>query len=127
MPGFPPLTSIYRLRRLEWTYPVSAALFLRVTRPGAVIASNHLFPGGPFGAPAGIGIHLGVNDPTQPIDTNPFDAQCQRAVAEANRVRQTYLPAVLPPGAPGFTGFSLRDLRTIAKAFSEPSIYVIQG
>lgn len=77
--------------------------------------------------PAGVGGNVnGVPDPTNPLNPHTFAGQCQRATIEANRLRQTYIPAAPPPGVPGFTGFALRDLRSIAKAFSEPSIYVIQ-
>ncbi|KAG6353638.1 hypothetical protein INS49_005346 [Diaporthe citri] len=85
--------------------------------------------------------------PYDPTEANNFDGHRQIADIVANRLRwsqisyppaktfltsvtynlrRSYLPAVLPPGAPGFTGFSLRDLRSIAKSSREPSIYAIQ-
>lgn len=133
--AYEPMVSVARRMTLRWDYLVQGRLTVRVL-PGAganvttarVVPAYPPLPGPP---PAGLllapfQVGAGVPWPYIPIEAAVFDGYCQRAHAEANRLRQTYLPAVPPPGAPGFTGFTLRDLRSIAKSFSEPSIYVIQ-
>lgn len=119
--------------QLEWDWLTRGVFSVRVL-PGAganlsaAASAAVAHPPGP--APPGLMAEpahvVGVPWPYFDAETDVFDGQCQRGAIEANRLRQTYLPAVPPPGAPGFTGFTLRDLRSIAKSFSEPSIYVIQ-
>ncbi|KAI3392949.1 hypothetical protein diail_4966, partial [Diaporthe ilicicola] len=113
--GFIPHTGADRERRLEWDYLARGSHTVRVL-PGAVLNSQTvlpLFPAPPV--PAGIqgppthGVY-----PFQLINVHGFNGQCQRADDEAARLRQTYLPAVPIPGARGFTGFDLDDLRWIA-------------
>lgn len=127
------MCSTFRSRRLRWDYLISGTFSVRVGAPLGVLVTHEVmaqWPPPPL--PPGLGAYLnGVPGyrragPTNPLNPHPYQGQCQRAVIEANRVRSSYLPAAPPPGAPGFRGFTLRDLREIAKAFSEPSIYVIQ-
>lgn len=127
-----PMVSFAREMQLRWDYPVQGLLSVRVMPgAGANVTTTPVvptFPAGPVPAglltpPAMVG---GRAWPCDPIEADNFDGHCQIADIEANRLRRSYLPAVPPPGAPGFTGFSLRDLRSIAKSFSEPSIYAIR-
>lgn len=134
--AYEPIVSLAREHQIQWDWQINGVLSVRVV-PGAganvtTTPEHPEWPAGPVPdgllvpmrvlAPAGL---VGVW-PFWNIELDVFDGHCQRADIEANRLRQSYLPAVLPPGAPGFTGFNLRDLRSIAKAFSEPSIYAIQ-
>lgn len=128
--AFPPMVSQARSMQLRWDYAVQGLLSVRVL-PGAVVTTTPVVPNFPAGpVPAGLllqpALAAGLAWPYDPIEQANFNGLCQIADIEANRLRQTYLPAVPPPGAPGFTGFTLRDLRSIAKSFSEPSIYRIQ-
>lgn len=130
------MVSLAREHQIRWDWQIRGQLSVQVLPgAGANVATIPLEPTWPPGpVPPGLVIPAQVLaaaaiPPVYPywdIESDVFDGHCQRADIEANRLRQSYLPAVLPPGAPGFTGFSLRDLRSIAKAFSEPSIYVIQ-
>lgn len=128
-PGYLPLEPWSRSRRLQWGFPVSSTFSGQLVPPvGALNMQSVIaqWPPAPL-LPGGLGGNVsGVPDPTNPLIPRPYAGQCQRAGIEANRLRQTCLPAAPPPGVPGFTGFTLRDLRSIAKAFSEPSIYAIQ-
>lgn len=127
-----PMVNPSREFQLQWDWLSRGVLSVRVL-PGAganlsTASVVNAHPPGPvppglMASPADV---VGVPWPYFDVEEDVFDGQCQRGVIEANRLRQTYLPAVPPPGAPGFTGFTLRDLRSIAKSFSEPSIYVIQ-
>lgn len=114
---------------LRWDYPVTGLCSVRAL-PGvnvAVARTPQTYPPAPV--PNGLmrrWAAAGGVYPFWPPNHAGFEGQCQRAEIEANRLRQSYIAAALGPGAPGFTGFNLRDLREIAKAFSEPSIYTIQ-
>ncbi|KAL2277617.1 hypothetical protein FJTKL_15362 [Diaporthe vaccinii] len=132
MRAWQPMVSFAREMQLRWDYPVQGLLSVRVLPgAGANVATTPVvptFPAGPVPAglltpPAMVGARAW---PYDPIEADNFDGHCQIADIEANRLRRSYLPAVPPPGAAGFTGFTLRDLRSIAKSFSEPSIYAIQ-
>lgn len=114
---------------LRWDYPVTGLCSVRVL-PGVganvgVVRTPQTYPPAPVldglmkATPGGV-------YPFWPPNHAGFEGQCQRAEIEANRLRQSYIPLGPAPGVPGFAGFSLRDLREIAKAFSEPSIYTIQ-
>lgn len=126
MVGFRPLVPPSRIRMLLWDYLISGTFSVQVVSPGDVLNPQTVMPPqqqlilSPFVAGGGWVYTL------DPPELASYQGQCQRAWIEATRVRQSYLPAAPPPGVPGFTGYTLRDLRTIAKAFSEPSIYVIQ-
>lgn len=130
--AFEPMVSFHRVAQLQWDWLTRATLSVRVMPgPGANISTAAVGPAHPAGpVPPGLMFNpanvVGIAWPYLDVEADMFDGQCQRAGIEANRLRQTYLPAVPPPGAPGFTGFTLRDLRSIAKAFSEPSIYAIR-
>lgn len=126
-----------RRRELQWDYQINGTYSVRVLPGmGANVATVRVVPGWPAG-PVPNGLLLpaylippGITQwPYQLIEVHVFDGHCQRADREVARLRQSYLPApgaVPAPGMPGFTGFSLRDLRSIAKSFSEPSMYTIQ-
>lgn len=115
---------------LRWDYPVTGLCSVRVeTGVGAnvdVVRTPQTHPPAPV--PDGLmkatpgGVY-----PFWPPNHAGFDGQCQRAEIEANRLRQSYIPVAPAPGVPGFTGLNLRDLREIAKAFSEPSVYIIKA
>lgn len=131
--AYEPMVSVARRMTLRWDYLVQGRLNVRVLPgAGAAVTTARVVPTyPPAQVPAGLllapfQVGPGAPWPYLPIGAAVFDGHCQRANAEANRLRQTYLPAVPPPGAPGLTGFTLRDLRSIAKSFSEPSVYVIQ-
>lgn len=124
MPGLHPLCELSRTRTLFWFLLIHGSFSVQVVSPGAVLNAQaviaHHQIWGPFPI-LGSWIYR-----LSPQELASYEGQCQRACDEATRVAQSYLPAALPPGVPGFRGYTLRDLRTIAKAFSEPSIYVIQ-
>ena len=132
--AYPPMVSLARDAQIRWDYPVTGLCSVRVLPgPGAnvnVVRTAQAHPAGPVPSglmmdPAGAAA-AGRVYPFWAANHAGFDGQCQRAGIEANRLRQSYIPLAPPPGVPGFTGFNLRDLREIAKSFSEPSIYAIQ-
>lgn len=137
--GYEPLVPPNRRRRLQWDYQIHGTYSVRVLPGmGANVATARVVPRWPAGpVPNGLLVPVyylmppgSTQWPCQPIETHVFDGHCQRADREVARLRQSYLPApgaVPAPGMPGFTGFSLRDLRSIAKSFGEPSMYTIQG
>lgn len=130
--AYEPMVSVARRNQLQWDYPIHGLFSVQVLPgPGANVRTVWFPPTYPP-APVPAGLMLppaavaGMPYPYYPANSSAFDGQCQRANIEARRLRQSYLPAVQPPGAMGFTGFTLLDLRSIAKSFSEPSIYAIQ-
>lgn len=130
------MVSLARQHQIRWDWQIHGQLSVQVLPgAGANVTTTPVEPTWPPG-PVPDGLVVPAEElaaaaippvwPYWDVELDVFDGHCQRADIEANRLRQSYLPAVLPPGAPGFTGFNLRDLRSIAKAFSEPSIYAIQ-
>ncbi|KAL1858837.1 hypothetical protein Daus18300_009835 [Diaporthe australafricana] len=128
--AFEPMVPLGRRRGIAWGFLGRGSYTVRVG-PGANMATQTVVPVWPpppvpMGLQAPPHATVGMVYPFQQINAHGYNGQCQRADLEATRLRQLYLTAGMVIGVPGFTGFDIQDLRSIAKSWSEPSIYIIQ-
>jgi hypothetical protein len=135
--GFPPMVPDSREAMLLWDWTIEGTCTV-VAAPGArgdlavqifmtPLVNPPVVPAGP---PAGLMARpatvAGLNYPYWTPNHHGFDGQLVRAHREARARRQAHIPVNPAPGARGFTGFNLFDLREIAKSFGDPSIYTIR-
>lgn len=128
--AFEPMVPMGRRRGIAWGWMARGSFTVQVG-PGANMTTQTVVPVWPpppvpFGLQAPPHMTIGAVYPFQLINAHGHNGQCQRADIEVGRIRQAYLPAGLAIGLPGFTGFDIQDLRSIAKSWSEPSIYTIR-
>lgn len=121
-----------RNKLLQWDWLDDGRYHIRVdtTIPGSPTfglrtAFVHRNPPAPAGLMMPLANQAGQQYPFWPTNDPAFGTQCMDATREALRLRALYILPNPPPGSRGFTGFSLDDLRKIAKMFGDPAIYTI--